>query len=157
MTMNPLNPVEANTPLQPAPPWTDGVSAQTQLGNDGIKQYSQSGVLIPNGTVATDTADVYTDVSFEAQLILLVKVASASGGANVTVQINGKTADGETYPILTSAALGSVAVTPLRVGTGFTAVTNLSANDMLPSDLQIVCTVANGSGAISYGVELIIG
>jgi hypothetical protein len=120
-----------------------------------MKLYSQSGIIIPAGTAATETVDVFTDVSFEAQLVLVVKI-TAIATDTLTVQINGKTADGETYPILTSAALAVTGTTVLRVGIGFTAVTNLTANDMLPSDMQVVCTVG-GSGTIAYGVELIIG
>jgi hypothetical protein len=152
-------PVESNTPLQPPPAWPSPVGTSTfvtaaaMLAGDEIKPYSVNGPIIPAGTVATATADIFTDVSVEPSLVVLVKVTAVSGGT-VTVQINGKTSDGEIYPILTSTALGAVAVTPLRVGSGFTPVANLTANDLLPSDMQVVCTVA---GTITYGVEVIIG
>ena len=150
-------PVETNTPLQPPPPWTEGVSAATQLANSGeMVQYSQSGALVPAGTTGSVTKDIITDVSFEQQLTLVVDITAISGGETLTVQINGKTKAGTVYPILTSTALAAVAVTPLRVGMGFTAVNNLAANDMLPNDMQVVCTVA-GAGAITYGVDLVIG
>ncbi len=145
-------PVETNTPVQPAFTWPNGVTATQQLASDGMKSYSVNGPIIPAGTTATTTADVFTDISFETQLILLVKIASGSG--SVTVQVNGKTSDGETYPILTSTALSGAGITPLRIGTGFTPVNNLAANDMVPTDVQVVCTV---SGTISYGVEVMLG
>ena len=155
--MNPLNPIEANMPLQPPPPWTDGVTAQNQLANNcGIRAYTPSGVLIPSGTVASKTVDILTDDSFEQQIVLTVDITAVSGGDTLTVQINGKSASGAVYPILTSAALAATGVTALRVGMGFTPVANLAANDMLPNDIQVVCTVA-GTGAIAYGVDLTIG
>lgn len=156
-------PVESNTPLQPPPTWPSPVGTSTfvtaaqQLAAAGeMTNYSTTGPLIPAGTTATKTVDVITDVSMEVQLVLVVDITAVSGGDTLTVHINGKNADGVVYPILVSTALAAVAITTLRVGTGFTAVANLSANDMLPSDLQVVCTVA-GSGAIAYGVDLIIG
>ena len=157
MTMNPLNPVETNTPLQPPPPWGRGVTAAAQLLATGeMVNYTPSGVLVPAGTVASITKDVITDASMEAQLVLDINITAVTGGETLTVQINGKNADGTTYPILTSTALAVVATTTLRVGIGFTAVANLTANDMLPSDMQVVCTIA-GTGTITYGVDLVIG
>lgn len=150
-------PVEVNTPLEPAPPWTSGVSAQSQLANNcGIIPYSQSGSIIPAGTTTSKTFDVITDASFEAQLVLIVKVSAVSGGETLTVQINGKSPSGITYPILTSAALATTGTTTLRVGMSFTPIANLTANDMLPYDMQVVCTVA-GTGSITYEVDTIIG
>lgn len=156
-------PVENNTPLSPPPAWPSPsgtntfVTAAQQLANTGeMTNFSATGPLVPAGTTASITKDIITDASMEVQLVLVVDITAVSGGDTLTVQINGKNKDGVIYPILTSAALAAAAITTLRVGTGFTAVTNLSANDMLPSDLQVVCTVA-GSGAIAYGVDLIIG
>lgn len=156
--MSIIYPVESNTPLQPPPAWPGPVGTSTfitatqQLGGDDIKAYTANGPIIPAGTTATTTADILTDVSLESQLIVLVKITAGAG--TVTVQINGKTSDGETYPILTSTALTGVGVTPLRVGTGYTPVANLAANDMVPTDVQVVCTV---SGTITYGVEVMLG
>ena len=150
-------PIETNTPLQPPPPWLNGTSASAQLAaTGGMVNYSATGPLVPAGTVASITKDVITDVSMEVQLELVVDITAVTGNDTLTVQINGKNKDGVVFPILTSAALAAVAITTLRIGTGFTAVTNLSANDMLPSDLQVVCTVA-GTGTIAYGVDLVIG
>ena len=150
-------PIETNTPLQPPPPWLNGTSASAQLAaTGGMVNYSATGPLVPAGTVASITKDVITDVSMEVQLELVVDITAVTGNDTLTVQINGKNKDGVVFPILTSAALAAVAITTLRIGTGFTAVTNLSANDMLPSDLQVVCTVT-GTGTIAYGVDLVIG
>lgn len=150
-------PVESNTPLQPPPAWQYPVTAAAQVAATGeIVNYTATGNLIPAGTASTKTVDVITDASLEAQLVLVVDITAVTGGDTLTVQVNGKDKEGVVYPILTSAALAAVAVTTLRVGTGFTAVTNLSANDMLPSDVQVVCTVA-GTGTIAYGVDIVIG
>jgi hypothetical protein len=150
-------PVETNTPLQPPPAWTGTVTASEQLANAGhMTGYTKSGALITAGQTTSKTVDVITDASMETQLVLVVDITAVTGGETLTIQVNGKTASGVTYPILTSAALGAVAVTSLRVGMAFTAVANLSANDMLPSDMQVVCTVAGG-GTIAYGVDVVIG
>lgn len=155
--MDPTNPVETNTPLTPTPPWTSGVSATTQLANaGGMVAYTPNGILVPALTTISKTVDIITDASLEAQLVIAVKITTLTGNDTLTVQINGKTASGIIYPILTSAALAAVATTSLRVGMGFTAVANLTANDMLPSDLQVVFTVA-GTGTIAYGADLVIG
>jgi hypothetical protein len=155
--MSIIYPVEGNTPLQPPPPWLNGTTATAQLANTGeMVQYSTTGVFVAPGTTTSVTKDIITDPSLEAQLALIVNITAVTGGDTLTVQINGKNKDGVVYPILTSTALAAVATTPLRVGTGFTAVANLSANDMLPADIQVVCTVA-GTGTIAYGIDLIIG
>jgi len=155
--MNPLNPVETNTPLTPAPPWGRGVTADAQLAaTSEMVNYAKSGAVVPAGTTISKTFDLNVDESYESQLVLDVNITAVSGGDTLTVQINGKNSDGTTYPILTSAALAAVAVTTLRVGAGFTPAANLAANDMLPNDIQVVCTVAGG-GAIAYGVDLEIG
>jgi hypothetical protein len=150
-------PIEANTPLQPPPAWPYGISATAQLAaTEEAVNYSQSGAVIPAGTTASKTVDLTVDESYESQLVLAVKITAVSGGDTLTVQINGKTASGDIYPILTSTALATISTTPLRVGSGFTALANLTADDMLPNDIQVVCTVA-GAGAIAYGVDLVIG
>lgn len=160
MTIN--YPVESNTPLQPAPAWASPVGTSTfvtatqQLANTGeITAFTSNGPLVPAGTTTSVTKDIITDSSMEAQLVLVVDITAVTSDT-LTVQINGKNKDGVVYPILTSTALAAVAITTLRVGMGFTAVANLTANDMLPADVQVVCTVA-GAGSIAYGVDLIIG
>lgn len=161
--MSIIYPVENNTPLQPAPAWpgpsgtSTFVTAAAQLAaTDEMVNYSQSGAVVPAGTTASKTFDLTVDESFESQLVLAVKVTAVTGNDTLTIQINGKTNTGIIYPILTSAALAAVAVTTLRVGSGFAAVVNLTADDMLPNDIQVVCTVA-GTGTIAYGVDLVIG
>lgn len=157
-------PVESNTPLQPPPAWASPVgtgptvvTATQQLSNaGGMKQYTPSGPIIAPGTTATASANVFTDVSFEPSLEVVIDITAVTGGDTLTVVLQGKSASGDLYPILTSAALSATGVVVLRVGPGFVPAANLTVNDMVPSEMVVTCTVA-GSGTIAYGVDLVMG
>jgi hypothetical protein len=151
--MSIIYPVESNTPLKPAPAWPNLTTAATQLGGDEISPFTLSGELIPPGTTATKSANVFTDVSFEASLSIVIDVTAFTSGT-LTVSLQGKTSSGTLYPILTSAALAATGVTVLRVAQGLTAVSNLTANDMLPNEMVVTCTV---SGTLTYGIDVVIG
>lgn len=107
-----------------------------------------TGVVIAAGATSSN-AGVTTTTYNASKAVIIVNIASATA-ATLTVAINGITSAGYSYPILTSTALATVAVTPLRIFPGATPSANATANDMVPRALQVVTTV---TGTISYGID----
>lgn len=117
---------------------------------DRVKS-NTTGAWVAAGATSTQSAIALT--SYNARgLVALVNVSAASGGGTVTVAISGKSTT-YTYPLLTSAALGSVAVTPLRIFPGATASPNAVASDVIPRDLVLTATV---SGTVTFGIDYIL-
>lgn len=126
-----------------------GVMPQSFNGanNDRLRN-NTTGAVIAAGATSTN-AGVSLITYNASKAVIIVNIASATA-ATLTVQINGITASGYSYPILTSTALATVAVTPLRIFPGGTPTANSVANDMIPRTLQIATTV---TGTISYGID----
>jgi len=110
-----------------------------------------AGAVLAAGQSTSQTRVIQIGTS--RRLLIVINIASASGGT-LQVTINGVSASGYVYPILSSLTLSSVAVTPLRVGPSLTPSSNAVANDLLPSSLQIVATA---TATIAYGIDYIAG
>lgn len=82
---------------------------------------------------------------------VIVDITSAGTGS-ITPKIQGKSASGVYYDLLTSAALTSAATTVLTVYPGATASANVSASDVLPRTWRVVVT-ANNANAMTYTVD----
>lgn len=74
------------------------------------------------------------------------------GTGSVTVAIQGKSAVGTYYPILTGAAVTTNVTNVYTVFPGATAAANSVANDALPRTFRIVIT-ANNANAATYSVD----
>lgn len=103
--------------------------------------------LIAAGTTSSQSPAAVTTYNAR-QLLLLVNVSAVSSGT-LTVVINLITTN-YTYPVLTSASLGSIALTAMVVGPGLPVTANLSANSPLSRTFNVVTTV---TGTITYGVD----
>lgn len=129
----------------------------TQIGTENMSFNGTSWDRMRNNTTGSviaagatgSNAGVSLTTYNAAKAAIIVNIASATA-ATLTVAINGITASGFSYPILTSTALAAVATTPLRIFPGSTPTANSVANDMVPRTLQIVTTV---TGTISYGID----
>jgi hypothetical protein len=64
--------------------------------------------------------------------------------------------NGVAYTILTSAALSAAAVTILTVYPGLTAVTNVTATDVLPANWLVTITPTSLVGVVNVGACVII-
>jgi len=111
-----------------------------------------SGVAVAAGTTATSDITL-TDVAGRS-LVIILSTTTASGGNTVQVTINAVTASGYTYALLVGIAVAAVAVTPYRIGPGFTPSSNAVSNDMVPRKIQIVATVV---GTVAYGIDYFVG
>lgn len=111
-----------------------------------------SGVVIAAGTTSTQSNIALTTYN-NNKLVIIVNITAATV-ATLTVKIDGTTASGYTYNLLTSTALASVATTALRIFPGATPSANAVANDMVPRDIKITGTV---TGTIAYGIDYILG
>ena len=78
-----------------------------------------------------------------------------AGTPSITVSIRFiDPASGKTFNILTSAALGAVASTVLRVTPYLNAVANLTAQDMVPEVLEVFVNHADAQ-PITYSIGLV--
>lgn len=109
-----------------------------------------TGNLIATGTSTTQTNITLTTYN-ATKLVLLVNITAATV-ATLTVAISGVSTN-YTYPILTSTALATVALTALRVFPGSTVTTNLAANDVVPRTISVTATV---TGTIAYGIDYVL-
>ncbi len=136
---------------------TDGMSGGGFIATGGASyngttwdrmRNNSTGVVIAAGATSSN-AGVTTTTYNASKAVIIVNISAFTSGS-LTVAINGITSSGYSYPILTSAALAAVAVTPLRIFPGATASANAVANDMVPRSLQVVTTV---SGTLTYGID----
>lgn len=126
----------------------------TQAGYLGNQQ------LLAGGQNATQTVNLtgLTGMgnSLPARyLYLWVNISSFTSGT-LTVVVNNISTNAYVGALLTSAALGAAATTGLQVGPGLATTTNLSANAVLASQVQIVATVSGG-GSLVYGIDYYLG
>lgn len=112
---------------------------------------NNSGVVVAAGATSTQTNVTLT--TYNAKKLTIVVNISAVSGGTVTVAINGTTSSSYTYPLLTSTALGTVAVTPLRIFPGASPSANAVANDAVPRNILITATV---SGTITFGIDYVL-
>lgn len=108
--------------------------------------------LIAAGTITTQTNKVITNYNGRF-LGIVLNIAAATSTPTATVTISGTTASGYPFPILTGAAIVSTGTTVYRVGPGLTAVTNLTANDLVPRNILVTVTV---TGSVTYGVDYVL-
>lgn len=115
-------------------------------------QNNTTGVVIAAGTTTTQSNVALT--TYNARSMVIVVNVSAVSGGSITVTINGTTSSSYVYPLLTSAALNTVAVTPLRIFPGSSPSANAVANDVVPRNVTVTVTV---TGTITYGVDYVLG
>jgi hypothetical protein len=84
-------------------------------------------------------------------VVVCVSVTSAGTGS-ITAKIQGKSATGLYYDILSSAAITTNSTNTLTVYPGITATSNVSASDVLPRTWRVVVT-ANNSNSVTYSVD----
>ncbi len=108
--------------------------------------------LVAAGTTTSGTFVFENQTSRE--LLVVLSTTTASAGNTVQVTINGVTASGYVYPILVGLAVAAAAVTPYRIGMGFTPSANAVANDLVPEQVQVVVTVV---GTVAYGIDYTLG
>lgn len=116
--------------------------------------------LLAAGQTATQTVNLTglhaVGNNFAAHYLVLVVNISAFTSGTLTVATSGVSAAAYTNTLLTSAALGAAATTALQMGPSLPATANLSANVVLPSQVQVVATVSGG-GSLTYGIDYFLG
>lgn len=77
-------------------------------------------------------------------MVVVINMTAVTATGTVTFKIEGvDPLTQSVYPILTSTALAAVAVTVLRVHPNLPAVTNLTAQDILPPLVRVTATHGN--------------
>lgn len=119
--------------------------------------YNLQTVLLPSAarTVTQTSADIPTLQASNVQVVLDVTNVAAS--PSVTVTINGKDpTSGKYFLLLSGAAVVTAVTNRYKVGPTIAAVTNVAAQDYLPSVIQIVVT-ANNANSGTYSVGYVLG
>lgn len=128
-----------------------GVSSFGYLFNETTfdrQRANTTGALIAAGTASTQTNKAITNYNARSLAVILnVTVATV---ATLVLTITGTTASGYTYTILTGASLVTTGTTVYRVAPGLTAVTNLTASDLVPRNVLVTVTI---TGTVAYGVD----
>lgn len=120
------------------------------LIDDIVPLIAQGNAITAAGATTTQTqAD---QSSYGCRGIQVVLNTTAIGTGSVTVEIDGKSASGIYYAILTGAAVIANTTVVYRVYPGLTAVANATANDVLPRIWRIKVT-ANNANAATYTVD----
>jgi len=117
-------------------------------------QYS-SGTALASG--ARTTTQTLPDISTGGcQFLNVVLDMTTAGTGSVTLTINGKDpASGKYYLILSGAAVTTNSTNRYKVGPTVTASANVTAQDYLPENIQLVATANNANSATySLGYSL---
>jgi hypothetical protein len=105
----------------------------------------------PGSTAATSAVQINP---YGRGIKLQINCSSYTSGS-FTVTLSG-VINGTAYTILTSAALSAAAVTILTVYPGLTAVANVTATDVLPSQWKITITPTSLVGVVNVGACVIV-
>lgn len=110
--------------------------------------------LLPSAArTTTQTSAVLSNLSGKGIVVVVDATVNAGSAGSITVTIKGyDPVSTKTWTILASAALTSVATTILRVYPGLTAVTNLTASDVIPTHFRIDVT-ANNANPVTYSLS----
>ena len=89
-------------------------------------------------------------------LILIVDVSALASTPSVVVTINGiDPVSGNSYNILTSAAITATGTTAIRIGEAIASVANVSIGDLMPQDVLITFTHAD-TDSITYTATAVL-
>lgn len=139
----------ANNPTAPF------VQAAGQLFNGSTwdrRRGAVTAAVIAAGTVNNQTDQPITNYN-GSSLAIVLNVSAVSTGT-VTVTIDGTTASGYQYNILTGAAVSTTGVVVYRAAPALTAAANAVAQDIVPRNIRVSTAV---TGTITYGVDYILG
>ena len=101
-------------------------------------------------TATTTSATLYRQNA--SSLAVILNVTAVPTVETLTMKIQGLTASGVTYDILTGTASAATGKVVLSIGSGLTTTANVSAGLPLPDAFQIVVT-HSASGSFTYSVE----
>lgn len=127
-----------------------------------------AGIIAPAGTVVTTTTTTYDNLSNpspggfahlpQAQALrIIVNVTAVTGTSpTLTVAIKGKTYQGFTYPILSTATINATGTYVLTLSAGATASAGTSpvGNGVAPSTYQVVLTTGGTTPSFTLGIDV---
>lgn len=102
-------------------------------------------------TATTTSAALYKQDAVAATFILNVTAVPTT--ETLTMKVQGLTASGVAYDILTGTASAATGKVLLHIGRGVTTTANVGAGIPLPDAFQVVVT-HSASGSFTYGVEV---
>lgn len=103
-------------------------------------------------TVSQTVANIL-NVNGMAVDVVLNLTALTGTTPSVTLAINGKTASGVSYSLLTSAALTATGQVVLSLGPGLATTANVSANRFLPRLFDLVVTIAGTTPSATFTLD----
>jgi hypothetical protein len=120
-----------------------------------------SDILLASASRTTDqvvAASAIKGGRHSTAVAVVVDITSLEAGTpSLTVTIRGvDPASGKGIALLQSAALSTVSTTVLRVGQDLTAAANLTANDLVPENIQVLVDHTD-SQPITYSVGMLHG
>lgn len=103
---------------------------------------------------ATPTA-VTKRVDRHRGCLLLIDVTAIAATPSVVPKVEGVTASGAVYAILTGAAITATGQTALKIYPGVTASANVAVSDVLPQTIKVTLTHGD-TDSITYSVDLVL-
>ena len=118
------------------------------LNSQGVN--TNVALIVASASTATITSATQTNLAGAGVVVVLKTTAIGTG--SVTLTINGITASGVSYLLLSGAAVVTNTTNVYTVYPGLTAVANVTATNILPSTWNVVVT-ANNANAATYTVD----
>lgn len=87
--------------------------------------------------------------------VLIIDVTAIAATPSVTPKIEGVSASGAVYTLLTGAAITATGVTALKIFPGITAAANVAVSDVLPQTIKVTLTHGDADSA-TYSVDLVL-
>ena len=122
--------------------------AQVDLNSQGVN--TNTTLITAVGSTTTKTSPTQTNVAGRGVVVVLKTTAIGTG--SITLTVNGISASGVSYLLISGAAVTTNTTLVYTVYPGLTAAANVTANNVLPATWNVVVT-ANNANAATYTVD----
>lgn len=138
------------------------VMGRNRLFSDALdtwaREKAQDGIAVAASAARTVTTTFGTFVNVNHRALHLIVDVTVIGADTLTIEIQGRQLfpPFSFYPLLTGLAISATGTTVYKIGQGFTGISNLTANDMIPAVWQVVAT-HSGADPITYSINANLG
>jgi hypothetical protein len=122
------------------------------------REHAQDGISVAASAARTVETTFGTFVNVNHRTLHIIVGVTVIGADDLTIEIQGRQLfpPFDFYPLLISAPITATGTTVLKVGVGFSPITDLTANDMIPAVWRVVAT-PSGVDPITYSINANLG
>jgi hypothetical protein len=138
------------------------VMGRNRLFSDALsaweREHAQDGISVAASAARTVETTFGTFVNVNHRTLHIIVGVTVIGADDLTIEIQGRQLfpPFDFYPLLISAPITATGTTVLKVGVGFSPITDLTANDMIPAVWRVVAT-PSGVDPITYSINANLG